>query len=1191
MGVHIFARAPWLRSGRGGFATAVSAIALISAGSAAAQTAAAPQAADEKASDDAIIVTGIRGSAESAVRIKRNSDTVVDAITAEDIGALPDKSITETLQRIPGVSVNRFARLNDPDHVSQEGQSPVIRGLPYVASQFNGRDAFTANGGRALNFQDIPPDLASAVEVYKNQTADQIEGGIAGVINIVTRRPLDSTKDFYVLNANINYGDKRKKGTPEISGVVSKQWDTGIGRIGILGSASYSKIDERTDNARVTTYQRYRTGILDPNFFPPVPGFDGNGKRIYTFANGSTTRVDPCTTGSGYSVQPSSRIGYAGEAQRTSDGRCVVLPGLTGATPGVDYYVPLGGGYSRQDNDRKRIGASAALEWESTDGSMQATLQWIHSDTKQLYTERTIAPVEDAGASDIIGGVSSAVFDANNVMLKGIIGGGGGTGIMTQELNRGSEQRAITNDFSGHLKWDASDRLHFDFDGQYAKSSSRMIDASLVAVSDTVMELDNTGSIPRTTFRRPANYAGNGTYVDVIRNDKGVPIINPATGLPYTGTYVNGYDTRPLSYYTSSTDPTGDPATTFWRSAQDHQDNTKGHEWAFRADGAYDFDESSFLKRLKFGARYAHRSQTIRSDGYNWGNLSERWNTAPPTVSSSGVISPGRGGTVTGGALSPPGYGPITLDGFFGGPSINIFGFQGNPGRDYDQMIAGAEQIRAVNDLYCTFRPLSSGVRSCGGAPTPASLDSIANGAGDGFHNLGEISRNDEKTYSAYGRLDFSAENIGGGNLTIDGNIGLRFVHTKAASSGYFTIPTAQSQFGYPTLAQIPCGAGYVPPGREPGQFGYNICLNTPAEREALFTFFGNSTADGTYVPNTTKQSYNHWLPSFNLRVAPSKELQFRFAFSKAITRPSFNDVRNYTKFSLLGPVGTLTVDQPYPTVAVKAVAYGNPFLRPTKSDNYDLTAEYYYSPSGSITLTGFFKRLTNVYSVVNGIATERNGIPANIGVDPATPTQIDYTNNGVTQTAFVSVTANNNLKYNIKGFEVDWRQTRLPFLPEALQGFGIQANFTYIDADKLKNQPIGAANYDSSPGTGYNPQLGYLATLPFPGISKYNANAELFYEQYGLQARIAYTWRSKYFVSYTDSLGPNDPTWTNATGFVDASIFYAITPNIKIGVTGSNLFDETIKTYNVINREGLQALRGINKADRRFTAGVRVGF
>lgn len=127
----------------------------------------AAAAADAAAEDDnAIVVTGIRASLENAQNIKRDSETVVDAITAQDIGALPDRSVTEALQRVPGVSINRFAGSNDPDHFSVEGSGVVVRGLNFVRSEFNGRTAFAAGvSGQALNFADVPSEQIGRAHV------------------------------------------------------------------------------------------------------------------------------------------------------------------------------------------------------------------------------------------------------------------------------------------------------------------------------------------------------------------------------------------------------------------------------------------------------------------------------------------------------------------------------------------------------------------------------------------------------------------------------------------------------------------------------------------------------------------------------------------------------------------------------------------------------------------------------------------------------------------------------------------------------------------------------------------------------------------------------------------------------------------------------------------------------------------
>ena len=176
--------------------------------------------ADEKGT---IVVTGIRQSLANSQNIKRRSDTVVDAITAEDIGALPDRSVTEALQRVPGVAINRFAGSNDPDHFSVEGSGVVIRGLNFVRSEFNGRDTFSANAGRQLGFNDVASELLGSVEVYKNVTAEMIEGGLAGTVNLNTRLPFD------------------KKGPP----------------CGIFAGSELQRLYQKDDTYRIVSSQRH----------------------------------------------------------------------------------------------------------------------------------------------------------------------------------------------------------------------------------------------------------------------------------------------------------------------------------------------------------------------------------------------------------------------------------------------------------------------------------------------------------------------------------------------------------------------------------------------------------------------------------------------------------------------------------------------------------------------------------------------------------------------------------------------------------------------------------------------------------------------------------------------------------------------------------------------------------------------
>ena len=130
---------------------------------------------------DAFQVTGVRASLISAQEIKQNSPQFVDSIVAEDIGKLPDNTVAEALQRVPGIQVGRGAG---------EVSGVLIRGLPNLGTTVDGHEIFTGTG-RGVALQDLPAELISGVDVYKSNSADQIEGGIAGLIDIRLRKQLD----------------------------------------------------------------------------------------------------------------------------------------------------------------------------------------------------------------------------------------------------------------------------------------------------------------------------------------------------------------------------------------------------------------------------------------------------------------------------------------------------------------------------------------------------------------------------------------------------------------------------------------------------------------------------------------------------------------------------------------------------------------------------------------------------------------------------------------------------------------------------------------------------------------------------------------------------------------------------------------------------------------------------------------
>ncbi|HLU06258.1 MAG TPA: TonB-dependent receptor [Woeseiaceae bacterium] len=224
---------------------------------------------DQQTSRDVeeIVVTAQRRSIMSAQAIKRDADQIVDSIVATDIGKLPDRSVTEALQRIPGVSITRFKELNDPEHFSAEGSGVMVRGLTMVRSELNGRDSFTADGGRALSFQDVPPELLQRVDVYKNQSANMIEGGLGGTVDLRTKRPFDYDGMQLAVTTEGNYGDFVEEISPSASVLFSNRWKAGDGEIGILLDFAYSEAATRTD------------GVYSRAFFPRDDLLPG--ERVY----------------------------------------------------------------------------------------------------------------------------------------------------------------------------------------------------------------------------------------------------------------------------------------------------------------------------------------------------------------------------------------------------------------------------------------------------------------------------------------------------------------------------------------------------------------------------------------------------------------------------------------------------------------------------------------------------------------------------------------------------------------------------------------------------------------------------------------------------------------------------------------------------------------------------------------------
>lgn len=565
------ARADSVRFGTG--LKAGASIAAIAAVLAAAPAVAQTAPPDDDATEvEELVITGIRSSLRSSQAIKRDSEVFVDSITAEDIGALPDRSVTEALQRVPGVSIDRFRAGVDPDHFSIEGSGVVVRGLTWVRSELNGRDTFSATNGRGLSFQDVPSELMGGVDVFKNQSADMIEGGISGSINLRTRVPFDAPGRVLAGSIEGSYGDFAKEWTPTYSALWSDRFDTEVGEFGLMLNFVSSELIARSDAQQISDFAR-RTLYSNGDVFPSA-----------------------------------------------------------GATEVGEVWFPRGAAFRTQTFERERVGYAGAFQWRSPDRTMVATAQFLRSDSTQSWTERAMEITTDNVSAD--GRDSRALqgtqlnFGPDGVFTDGIITGNTGWrqdqnstrrtpdwALQSNNIRRDQWQQYVTTDFGVNLRYTPNDRVQINVDYQHVDSTVDVVDNTLWNSTYQNAVIQMRGSdIPLVSFQNPVRlWALDANPGDPDQGEPGTPC---------------AVDHQHCPSYTGMSDLAA-PGASFTRAAMDHYEASEGRLDAFRFDLDYSFPDHNWIESVRFGVRGAVRDQTTRFSQYNWGAISEQWGGDP----------------------------------------------------------------------------------------------------------------------------------------------------------------------------------------------------------------------------------------------------------------------------------------------------------------------------------------------------------------------------------------------------------------------------------------------------------------------------------------------------------------------------------------------------------------------------------
>ncbi|QDZ07145.1 TonB-dependent receptor [Sphingomonas panacisoli] len=253
---------------RNGLALHVSALALAGAlatvaSPALAQDAPAPAPADQATDDTGpdIVVSGFRAALASATAKKKNSEQVVESVSAEDIGKLPDNGIGESIARLPGISSQRNA--GRANIISIRGFGP-----DFSTTTLNGRQQTTTNDSRAVEFDQYPSEILAGVDVYKTAAADKTSGGLVGTIDLRTMRPLEVGKRIIAVGVRGTYVDQKldpnssDKGFRAFATYVDTFAD---GNAGIALSAAYTDEPYQTRDFNAWGFGGYPGGAQGMN--------------------------------------------------------------------------------------------------------------------------------------------------------------------------------------------------------------------------------------------------------------------------------------------------------------------------------------------------------------------------------------------------------------------------------------------------------------------------------------------------------------------------------------------------------------------------------------------------------------------------------------------------------------------------------------------------------------------------------------------------------------------------------------------------------------------------------------------------------------------------------------------------------------------------------------------------------------
>lgn len=553
----------------------------------------------------------------------------------------------------------------------------------------------------------------------------------------------------------------------------------------------------------------------------------------------------------------------------------------------------------------------------------------------------------------------------------------------------------------------------------------------------------------------------------------------------------------------------------YWGYAMDHVEDNEAESLAWRGDATYNFENSSWLRSIAVGYRGTDKTYITRQTNWNWSILSAQyWGLTnwmgeyTPVFLNDGSLN----------AALPSHTEYYAFDNFFRGDIAAPGGFwlptasTVSQGRQY------------AYDLFSAITGRTAENGGQGWGWSPASTD-FANFTPGGDNPTAGVTEQDEKTHAIYAHLRFANDTAL--PWPVDGNVGVRVVKTEASTQARVQLPTLSSQ----------------------------VCPGPDAASCAAFNQATTFAQGGVIQGVDTSNDYTEVLPSLNIRAHLRDDLQLRFAASRAMVRPDFNQMQPYTTLAVNFAADGYTLNPTSPYTGTG----GNPNLKPIMADQFDASLEWYFSHTGSLTAAVFYKKIKDY--IYSGVSRE------------------SFTNNGVTLDFDVTRQMNGE-EGTVQGFEIAYQQF-FDFLPGPFAGLGVQANYTYIDSDGGRNTAVNIFDPNQTAGGGN-------LELPLEGMSPTSYNLAALYERGRISARLAWNWREKYLLT-TSAANINAPVWSEDYGQLDGSIFFTINDRVKLGVQATNLTQE--RTILRVGHGDRMPRYSWVDTDRRVAAVLRARF